>query len=273
MAIFTESEAKHFFSVPPTSAPTSFKVWSDALPNGFLSEGQPEFISLQNLAHQEVERSMLLAAAHYRRAHDLLSPVSAPWAFVTLYYGSFFAARALLGALGAWKLGKSRVLQVVSTTPLSQRFQVHKSNSSYRGSHEQFWDFYFSNVVSLAPSASPIEKFSLSPISADVTWLTSRRNDVNYDSFVACDLAELHSAGFDVTNFPATLPGELATKYRFLESLLTLANRVCGNVGINSNALNSVSGSPTRSGRVRDLVLSTRPPGLASKVKKRVATG
>ena len=32
----------------------------------------------------------------------MMVPVSAPWAQVTLYYGSFFAANAVLGIFGGW---------------------------------------------------------------------------------------------------------------------------------------------------------------------------
>lgn len=273
MAIFNEAEASYFFSLPPVAAPVSFKVWSESLPTGFIAEGQPVFDDFRNMAHQEVERSLLLAASHYRRAHDALSPISAPWAFVTLYYGSFFAARALLGALGAWKLKDHRILQVVATTPTLQRFQVHNFPSAYRGSHQRFWEYYFANVVSLIPAASAAERFALQPVSADVTWLISRRNDVNYDSFSACELADLHAGSFTPGTFPASLPGVLNTKFRFLESLLLLANRVSKSVGINSNAVVSLSAEGTRSKRVKDLVFSQRPPGMASKVKKKIATG
>jgi hypothetical protein len=273
MAIFNEAEAKHFFSLPIAAPSTSFKAWSEGLPAGFLAESQPAFNEFRSLAHREVERSLLLAASHYRRAHDVLSPIAAPWAFVTLYYGSFFAARALLGALGAWKLKDHRVLQVVTTTPLSQRFQVHNAPSAYRGSHQRFWEFYFSNVVSLIPAASLVERFALQPVSADITWLISRRNDLNYDSFHACELAELHAAVFNPATFPTSLPGVLNTKFRFLESLLVLTNRICKSVGINSDAVAALSAEPTRSKRARAIVISKRPPGMAAKVKKKVAIG
>lgn len=275
MALFNEVEAKHFFSTvtAPSPSSVSFRDWSNSLPMGSLSTGSSVFEELRAQSFREVERLLLLSASHYRRAHDCLSPISSPWAFVTLYYGSFFAATALMGALGAWKLRGNVVLQVMHTSPPVQRFAVHKVTSTYNGSHEKFWEFYFNNSASLIASASGAERFSLSAISADVTWLTARRNDFNYDSFAACELAELHKKNFSVAGFPASLPGALNTQFRFLESLLTIANRVAKSVGIDSDAVSLLSSSPTRSQRVKDLVFKDVPPGMAAKVKRKTATG
>lgn len=275
MALFTEVEAKHFFSIPPQSvAPdTSFRDWVNARPVGPIIEGTLAFEELRAQAHREVERLLLLGANHYRRAHDLLNAISSPWAFVTLYYGSFFVASALLGSLGAWKLRDNRVLEVSHAAPTSQRFQVSNAASSYRGSHQKFWEFYFRNVVSLVAGASAQERFALAPVSADVTWLISRRNDFNYDTYAAIDLAELHQSSFTSTNFPSSLPGALTTQFRFLESLLILTNRVVRSVGINSDALLSISAGGTRSQRVRDLVVRDSLPALGRKVRLKVVCG
>src|SRR6266581_4007811 len=49
-----------------------------------------------------VERWILFGVADYRRALDMFIPSNAPWAHVTLYYSSFFAANAILGMFGGW---------------------------------------------------------------------------------------------------------------------------------------------------------------------------
>src|ERR1700735_3516046 len=84
-----------------------------------LSEGTTAFdihrISLLNA----VERWILFGVADYRRALDMLIPSNAPWAQVTLYYSSFFAANAILGMFGAW-IHIRRMVDVESGTVGSQ---------------------------------------------------------------------------------------------------------------------------------------------------------
>ena len=187
MALFNEDEARHFFSINPTSiANASFRDWGNSLSAGArLSEGASGFDILRVQSHREVERLLLLGANHYRRTYDLLSAISAPWAFVTLYYGSYFVANALLGALGAWKLKNNLVLQVSTTSPGSQCFDTLNRSSSYTGSHQRFWDFYFANATLLYANATAAERFALLPISADPMWLITNRNDFNYDTYSA----------------------------------------------------------------------------------------
>lgn len=276
MALFTEAEAKYFYSGQsnsPRPPNCSFREWVNSLPVGQIGAGHHNLDLFRIHSSREIERLLILAASHYRRAHDLLSPISSPWAFVTLYYGSYFAASALLGSLGAWKLKGHNRLEPIQTAAPNQRFVIHKVRSSFSGSHERFWEFYFSHAVSLVPGATSLERFALTAISSDVTWLTSRRNDVNYDSYAACELAALHRNIFVPSSFPTSLPGNLNTQFRFLVSALTVANRVAKSVGINSDAISSLSLEPTRSKKVRQVVLSTRPPGLASRVEKKVAAG
>ena len=274
MALFTELEAKYFYSSGPCVGPVgSFRDWLNAQSNSPFSEGTPRFDELRSHSHREVERLLVLAASHYRRAHDALSAIGSAWALVTLYYGGFFSSKALLGALGAWKIGGNRVLEVSHSAAGSQRFQISTRTTSYSGSHEKFWDFYFAHASTLVPSALPGENFALQSISSDVTWLTDRRNDVNYDSSKAIDLGAAFRQTFTSTNFPASLPGSVSTMFRFCESSLLVANRVAKAIGINSDALSTITAATSRSGRVRELVIRERMPALGRKAKRRVVCG
>jgi len=276
MALFTEDEARTFFatqSATPVPADCSFRDWANSLPLGQLPVGNLNVDLLRVHSQREVERLLILAASHYRRAHDLLSPISSPWAHVTLYYGSFFAASALLGALGAWKLKGDVRLEPVQTSAPNQRFAVQRVRSTFSGSHEKFWEFYFSHAKGLVASATGFERFGLTAVSSDVKWLSSRRNDFNYDSYRACELAMLHKSNFVAASFPTSLPGPLNTQYRFFVSVLTVANRVANSVGIDTDAVCGLSVAPTRSKRIAEVVVSTRPPRLAAKVDRRVAIG
>ena len=102
MRLFSVSGARHFcgsFQPIPGAAAQSFTEFHRkylATPQ-LITEGQPLFDEYRSSALRDVERSIFLAASHYRRALDLMIPSSSHWAHVTLYYGAWFAARALLG--------------------------------------------------------------------------------------------------------------------------------------------------------------------------------
>lgn len=262
MPLFNEAEATHFFSgalLNPTPK-SSFRDWGGNIRGPVLAEGAANFNAFRDHAHGEVERCLFLGASNYRRALGLLSPVASPWAFTTLYYAAFFSASALLGALGAWKIARDRIIQVDITRPGAQKFSIRNHISSYKGSHEKFWDFYFFNSSVLVPKASASERFALSPISSDVTWLISRRNGINYDTYKAIELANDLKARFDPANMPRSLPGELSTLYRFVDSLMSLTIRVVSAVGINSGAMSSLSGEADLMDRLREIILVESPP-------------
>ncbi|WP_215851119.1 hypothetical protein, partial [Acidithiobacillus caldus] len=151
---------------------------------------------------------------------------------------------------------------------------VSQWRSSYKGSHQKFWDFYFENARLLYPNATTTEeRFSLTPISSDPMWLISNRNDFNYDTFSAITLSEQHSLYFSPQNGLSSLPGELYTQFHFVESLLVLTNRIVRSAGISSDAVSTLCNATTRSARVRELVIRKRPPSMARIVRKNLICG
>ena len=99
-----------------------------------------------------VERWILFGVADYRRALDMLIPSNAPWAHVTLYYSSFFAANAILGMFGVW-VHFQRLVDVEQGTPNDQVLRITRriqSPSGYSGSHKVFWDLFYEgrNIIS-----------------------------------------------------------------------------------------------------------------------------
>lgn len=276
MALFTQAEASHFFSrskgvgIPDES----FRDWVSTLSrNASFSEGSADYLKLSCLAGNEIERLLVLAASHFRRAHDMVSPISSPWAFVTLYYGSYYGASALMGMCGIWKLKKNMSIQVAQSAAGAQRLHVVKDSSTYSGSHQQFWEFYFSNARSLIPAATSNERFALLPVSADAMWLIENRNDLNYDTFKAVDMAAQFLPGIIKSGFPGSLPGALPTQLRFLEALMGVCNRLAEGVGIDTSALSGVTGALDRSSRVRELVVKSKPLALGNKVGSKVICG
>lgn len=276
MAIFNPSEAKHFASglgTTPTP-PESFRTWlNDAALPAHFHEGTANFDIYRELSLREVERLLLLSASNYRRSHDLLSDASASWAFVTLYYGAYFAASALLGMFGAWKLRKARkIIEPVATASGALRVESASRPSSYQGTHQQFWEFFYFNAKYLKPYVKAKYRFALNPISGDVTWPIRNRNELNYDSFAALELASAHKKLFQADSFPASLPGVVNTQFRFLETLLAVAGTLAQTIGIETNALFGLSTLDTRVLRIERLVLATHPPRLGNRVKRRIAS-
>jgi len=275
MAILNPSEAKHFagglgsVAVPPAS----FRNWLNdpSLPK-YFQEGTANFDIYRELSLREVERLLLLSSSNYRRSYDLFGEASASWAFVTLYYGAYYAASALLGMFGAWKMRAApKLIEPVATATGTQRFEVVSRPSSYKGSHQQFWEFFYHNAKFLKPYVGSKYHFALSPISGDITWPIRNRNDVNYDSFSALQLTSAHKLTFDAATFPASLPGVVSTQFRFLENLLAAAGNCAQSVGIETSALSGVSSQATRVERIEQLVLSDCPPKLGNRVKRRIA--
>ena len=242
MPIFDPTEVSHYVAgFNAASAPaSSFKTWSSTWSNGrsFL-EGSADFDALRAQLLREVERLLLMSASNYRRTHDLISVSATPWAFVTTYYAAFFAASALMGLFGLSIVAKGkRLLSVSSSTPGSQQLVVAPfvSPSGATGSHQKFWELFYSEMAALIPWLPVEERPFLSPVSADPFWFIARRNDVNYDSFVACDLS-LQSAGLSAATFPSGLPGNLSTAFGVMQGLLALTARLAKEANLETLSL------------------------------------
>src|SRR5436853_6669677 len=104
-----------------------------------LREGTPTFNEYRDCALREVERNLLLSMSNYRRALDLMIPGASSWSFVTLYYSSFYAARAVLGMFGGL-VGRKVIVEVSAGKPGQQELVIKskKKETTYTASHEQF---------------------------------------------------------------------------------------------------------------------------------------
>lgn len=277
MAILNPSEALHFSSgyVRGRTPQESFREWARLLSTGQrFTEGTPGFNVFRDLSLGEVERLLLLSASHYRRAHDGFGEVPSAWSYVTLYYGSFFAARALMGLFGIWVTNGDKYLGVVRSSPGTQQFEKRKYVSpSGAGSHGMFWELYYTEMAGLVAYLDVEDRFAVQPPGADFDWQSAERNRINYDSFEAIVLAEQFERTFTAAGFPTSLPGVLNTQYRFLESVLRLSGKFAHSFGLNTDAVDSICPEPSRRERVRQLVLIQRPRALGHRAKKRVIHG
>ena len=199
---------------------------------------------------------------------------ASPWAHVTLYYGSFFAARALLGMFGAVIFKGKVVVDVVRGTPGHQELRVRRignspgqENSTYAGSHERFWDLFYNAVSSLRPFTDVRHAAALSPVGGDPVWQIAKRNEVNYDSAAGLSLARLFITTFSANPFRAALPGVLGTQFRIVEALLMVTNDFAHSLGLHTDALDALGAVGSLHDKVRELVFDKRAPGLGRQTR------
>jgi hypothetical protein len=266
MRLFDIVEARHFCRPLPVHVPgtgQSLVAFHNGLRTTRLTEGTPYFevhrVSLLNA----VERWILFGVADYRRALDMFIPGNAPWAHVTLYYSSFFAANAILGMFGAW-VHFERLVDVDNGTVASQVLRVARrvqSPSGYKGSHKVFWDFFYEGCNIISPWVPPGLQSATQPVNNDRVWQITARNEVNYDMFSAFDGALRLNNTFNPKKL-SSLTGPLAQQLEVTESMLKLALYFANAFTLASFPFDGL-GTGTRAKVMRALVTKV-PPGLAT---------
>lgn len=239
-----------------------------------LIEGTRIFDEYRDCLLRNIERCLFLAVSNYRRSLDLMISSGAPWAHVTLYYGSWYTAHALLGMFGA-ALFKNHVIDVETGILGSQTLRVvRKGNSpsqissTYSGSHEKFWDLFYQAFTPIRPMIPMVYQSAFSPVMGDPSWQTQERNRINYDSYHGIQIAEAFHTGFRKNTFPGCLPGSLNTQYRIFEILLNASFYYAGRYGINTDALHGLRTPMTLRNKIRQLIYSDKPCGLVQKTIK-----
>lgn len=284
MKIFGISEAKYYCSSFGRATGNAQKSISDFQKNHLgtrnrtITEGTPLFQQYRDCSLRDVERSLFFAASHYRRSLDLMIPSSSPWAHVTLYYGSWYASRALLGMLGCAVFGKV-VVDVNKGSPGQQELRLRgigskpgQYNSTFQGSHRIFWDIFYTAIQNLTPMVDPHFAAVLSPVGGNRVWQIQHRNEVNYDSYVGFRVVEDFDRSFSKQAFPGCLPGVLNTQFGILEALLELVYSYAHRFGLSTDTLNGVGHPACLRDKVRSLIYTDKPPGLVRKTRKTVVT-
>ena len=266
MRLFDIAEAQHFCRPLPSSL-RGVGQSLESLHSQFgnvtrLVEGSQNFTDHRVSLLNAIERWILFGIAGYRRALDMFIPSNAPWAHVTLYYSSFFAANAILGMFGVWIHFKS-IVDVEQGTPKSQKLRIRRKFRSplgYTGSHKVFWDFFYEGCISFSPWVPLRLKQVTTPVNSDRTWPVRARNDVNYDSFIAFQAAQNFSGSFDPTKLDS-VTGPLRQQLELTEDMLRLALYFANYLGVSSLGLDGLGVTGQRSKIMRKLVTKV-PPSL-----------
>jgi hypothetical protein len=266
MRLFDVTEAHHFCRALPAHVPgtgQSLPTFHNGLHTTRLVEGTTYFdvhrVSLLNA----VERWIFFGVADYRRALDMFIPSNAPWAHVTLYYSSFFAANAILGMFGVW-VHFARLVDVENGTATSQVLRITRrapAPSGYKGSHQVFWDFFYEGCNTISPWVPNQLQPATVPVNNDRIWQITARNEVNYDMFSAFDGAILFSDSFNPKRL-RSLRGPLAQQLDVTEGMLKLAIYFANLFGVSSFGYEGL-GTGARAKILRALITKV-PPGLTA---------
>lgn len=272
MRLFDLPQAQYFCNPPPAIVASvgtqSLRAFHVAVPKSVhrMGEGQLHFQIHQVNVLASVDQWLLFATSQYRRSVDMLIPASAPWAQVTLYYASFFAANAILGMFGGW-IGQTqdghRVVDVENGLPGNQELRIYRRLSSPNGaagSHRSFWDFFYDAVATISAWAPPSLASALNPVNGDFAWQIVERNEVNYDPFNAWAAAKLFYSTFRPSRLKS-LRGPLQLQFETTERLIKLALWFAERVGLSTTALNGCGQNGTGS-QVRKRLGAQRPPQL-----------
>lgn len=262
MRLFDITEAKHFCMPQTAYRPgvgQSLVSFHNALRATRLLEGTTYFDAHRVSVLNAVERWILFGISDYRRALDMLIPSNAPWAHVTLYYSSFFAANAILGMFGAW-IHIDRVVDVEQGTPNSQILRISrqvKSPSGFKGSHQKFWDFFYEGCTIITPWVPASFRSVIAPVNSDRVWQIRARNGVNYDTFVAFESAKLFDSSFNPRKL-RSVSGSLGQQLEVTEGMLRLAVHFANHLGVSSFPFEGF-GTGNRSKIMRTLVTKVAP--------------
>jgi len=274
MKILDYKEAKHFCSgYQATAGPSTMSIarFLQSIKRPNLKEGAAGFNDLRDCLLRNSERSLFLSVSNLRRSLDLMMSSSAGWAYVTLYYGAFYAASALIGMFGGHIDAPSHLVEVQDGSPGKQEFKVFgrsgfSGRSTFKGSHQIFWDLFYKACLTLQPWVDPALTFAIKPVGSDPDWQIRNRNDLNYNSYSSIELSRAFQLKFDPAARPISFPGVLNTQFEVTEGLIALTLNCAVDFGLDTDALAPLTPTGKRSVKLKDLVFNVTPADLSHRV-------
>src|SRR5690606_32843117 len=119
-----------------------------------------------------------------------------------------------------------------------------RSPSGVKGSHREFWDFFYDAVADIAAWAPEALAGALSPVNSEVRWQIDERNNVNYDMFHAWEAARSFHQTFKPSKLNS-ISGPLGLQLEATERLLKLALYFSADVGLETRGLEGIAQSGT----------------------------
>jgi hypothetical protein len=236
-----------------------------------LREGTVAFNAYRDCSLREVDRLLFLSASQYRRALDLMLPSGSGWAHVTLYYGAFFAASALLAMFGG-AVNNKTVIDVQMHAPGHQELRIARNAVPRGGPHKAFWELFYAATPRLQPWLDPALIFALQPVNGIASWQTETRNSINYDSYEAIQLLVQFSGSFQERSFPACLPMPLNTQFQVFDGLMRILVGFARQFRLRTDALNGFAPVGRRSTKIRTAIVQSLPPNLLRRIRRNTIT-
>jgi hypothetical protein len=284
--LFSEPQAKHYCS----KFNASVGATQDSIENYqrnvlgdrtiTIVEGSSQFDNYRDCTLREIERSLFLSISHYRRSLDLMIASASPWLHVTLYYGTFYAAKALLAMFGCSILNK-KVIDVERGNPGNQKLILRRMGnatgqiqypSNNKGTHQVFWEFFYQAVTPLKLIVDTNFVPSLTPVNSNPTWFIEIRNQVNYRTSESMSHIENFYHSFSSSSFPHSLSGNLATQYEKFQLLLELTTGYAKDFGISTDVLDFLPPNNNFAETVGKYIYSEKSPSLVRKTIKSFLT-
>lgn len=219
-------------------------------PGTVLHEGTTPFESFRAQALREVDRYWLLALSNHRRSQDLLRPAAASWAWVTAYYGSYFAAHAILGLFGVTCRPRHYLVEVQHNSPGAQELAslsfAPDPKGQSGGSHERFWTSFYEYAQLFRAGLPPALKSAVDPVNGDPGWQIEQRSKQNYDSFEALQTAYQVNASFQATRFPDSLSPDFARQLNLTASMIDLLLWLCHDFKLDTDCFDPLGARGSR---------------------------
>lgn len=262
--------AKYFcgnYSGHPPQATDIRDLYDSVLDKKALfKEKDPVYGQYRDCLLRESDRAFFLAISCFRHALDGFTGSASFWAYVTLYYSSWFAAQSILGMFGCWVRGARKGFRIVveasQQIPGSQEFKIEKNySSSYSGSHQLFWDAYYRAMKNVVFWTDQSLLVAVTPINNNPTWAIDRRNMVNYQSLQTFKLMDDYKAKFDQAIFPDSLPGDMLTQFQLSRAMLLFCAERAVEFGLRTDVFSPFG---TRVDAIRDLIYNANPTNLSS---------
>lgn len=272
MNLFALTPSAEYFCRPFTAPPTAAAQSVKSLVRAFvgvthLREGDARFDIYRLALLTSVERWLFYSLIQYRRALEMMAPGSVPWAHVTLYYSSFYAANAILGMFGGWvgSVSRTTVVDVVTQGAGSQEFLITRNATPpgpAQGSHRAFWAFFYDAAPQILPWApAGLTSALAAPVSTE--WQANTRNDVNYDMFAAYEASSHFKTNFTAAGFPASVTGNLGQQLETTEKMLELGLTFARDLSLECYGLDGLSTSRGRKKSQRRLARMKSPNVLS----------
>lgn len=264
MVIFDETEAQYYCQNYTSTYGVLTESINDycrhSLTTSHIQEGTNKFDEFRSYLMRDVERNLFLSAASYNISHRLMSSGFSSWNHVTLYYGAFFSARALLGMFGVYLKTPKLAIDVSTGNVGDQSLRIRRNRqlrsiSTATGPHQMFWDIFYRAISPLHTYITDAKlRFALFPISSDPYWQICNRNDINYDTIKALNIIHDFETNFKKSQFPSSLPGALNTQFLITEALTLIAFQYAKKFNIKTDALSSLSGRKERQNKIERFI-------------------